>query len=425
MNAPGRTAAAAGRAVLWLLPAGRDWVKALWAESAALPPGRERARWRAGAAWLVAREALGAWRTPGRIGFMAAAALAAAGCWPGSPASTATAIDRADAVAAVAMLAGLALFARRCLGPARASWLARAVRAGAYAAIMALIVAKTAAERYCYAVAESHAWFRRYYVVAQLPTGISHWIAEAVYLLILGCCMLVVLWATSAGARFASGALGLAVGLGLTLGVGMYLSAPLGPQGTAAVGVWQSTNPWLTRPWLTAVVFVNWALLLAGPVVIGPVAGRRVHAPGDNETLTDRRFIQCIALGMLATVIAVLVMTVGADGTIAVALRSPGAANWLNHGQDLTGTAAYLRNLNAGESEFEYILLCAGILVTCFVVSLVGAVVVFAAAGEEPPPGSGGRGDGGPPRGEVPPALSPPQGGRAPEVPERQPALAG
>jgi hypothetical protein len=129
-------------------------------------------------------------------------------------------------------------------------------------------------------------------------------------------------------------------------------------------------------------------------------------------------------VGMLATVIAILVMTVGADATIAAALRSPGAANWLNHGQDLTGAAAYLRNLNAGESEFENMLICAGILVTCFVASLVGAVVVLAAAREEPPPGSGGRGDGGPPRGEAPPALSPPQGGRAPEVPERQPALA-
>jgi hypothetical protein len=418
VSARGRAAAVAGRVVLWLVPAGRrDWVEALWAESAALPAGRERARWRAGGAWLVAREALRAWRAPGRIAFMAAAALAAASCWPGSAASAATAIDRADAVAAVAMLGGLALFARRFLGPPPAGWLARTVRMGAYAAILALIAAKTAAERYCYQVAESHAWFRRYWVVTQLPAGAGHWLVEAIYLLILGCCMLVVLWATSAGVRFAWGALGLAVGIGLTLGAGMYLRAPLGP--------WQPVNPWLPRPWLTALEVLSWILLIGGPVVVGPVAGRRFPAHGDTETLTDRRFIQCIALGMLATVIAVLVMTVGVDATIAAAMRSPGAANWLNHGQDLTGTAAYLRNLNAGESEFENMLICAGILVACFVASLVGAVVVLAAARDAPPPGSGGRGDGGPPRDKVPPALSPPPGGRAPEVPGRQPALSG
>jgi hypothetical protein len=417
---------AAGRVILWLLPPGRrQWVEALWAESAALPAGRERARWRAGAAGLVAREALRDWRAPGRIAFTAAAALAAASCWPGSSASTATAIDRADAVAAVAMLAGLAIFARRRLGPAHASWLARAVRAGAYAAVLILIAAKAAAERYCYEVAEGHPWFRRYYVVAKLPSGAGHWVVEALYLLILGCCMLVVLWATSAGTRFAGGALGLAVGLGLTLGAGMYLSAPLGPQGTAAVGVWQSVNPWLPRPWLIAIVFANWALLLAGPVVVGPVAGRRLPAEGDVKSLTDRLFVQCIALGMLATVIAVLVMTAGADTTIAVALRSPGAANWLNHGPSLTGTAAYLRNLNAGDSEFACMLISAAVLVTCFVASLFGAAAMVAAAGREPPPAGGGRGDGGPPRDEVPPALSPPQGGRAPEVTGRQPALTG
>jgi hypothetical protein len=351
--------------------------------------------------------------------------LAALSSWPGPSASAATAIDRADAVAAVVMLAGLALFARRCLGPARASWLARTVRAGAYAAILGIIPAKAAAERYCYEVAQSHAWLRRYYVVAQLPSGAGHWVLEAFYLLVLGCCMLVVLWVTSAGARLARGAFGLAVGLGLTLGAGLYLSAPLGPRGTAPVGMWLAGNPWLPRPWLTAIVFANWALLLAGPLLLGPIAGRRFTGRGDSRSLAEQRFVQCVAVGMLATVIAVFVMTVGTDATIAVALRSPGASNWLNHGPDLTGTAAYLRNLNAGASEFEYLFLCVGILGTCFIVSFLGAVTVIAAAGEQPPPGSGGRGDGGPPRGEIPPALSPPQSGPAPDVPDRPLVLTG
>jgi hypothetical protein len=122
-----------------------------------------------------------------------------------------------------------------------------------------------------------------------LPPGRRHWVVEALYLLILGCCMLVVLWATSAGTRFAGGALGLAVGLELTPGAGMYLSAPLGPQGTAAVGVWQSMNPWLPRPWLIAIVFASWALLVAGPLVVGPVAGRGELAQPRPRSQRHRR----------------------------------------------------------------------------------------------------------------------------------------
>jgi hypothetical protein len=326
------------------------------------------------------------------------------------------------------MLAGLSLLASRFLGLAPAGWLARTVRAGAYAAILVLIVAKAAAERYCYAMVASHAWLRQYDVAAQLPSGVGHWIVEALYLLVLGCCLLVVLWATSAGTGFAREALGVAVGLGLTLGTGLYLSAPLGPRGTAHIGIWQAGNAWLPRPWLIAIVCVNWALLLAGPLLLGPIAGRRFPARGDGWRLTERRFAQCVAVGMLATVIAILVMTAGADVTIAMALRSPGASDWLNHGPHVTGTAVYLRGLNAGASEFEYLIICIGILATCFAVSFVGAVVVMAAGGAAPPPGRGGPGGGpggGPPGDEVPPALSPPQPGLAPDDLDRRPALTG
>jgi hypothetical protein len=122
---------------MWLVPAHRrDWVAALWAESAGLPPGWERARWQAGAAGLIAREAIGGWRVPGRIAFLLAAALAVAGCWPGSSASVATAADRADVIATVAMLAAVGWLARRWPGPARGGWLPRAVRAAGYGAIL-------------------------------------------------------------------------------------------------------------------------------------------------------------------------------------------------------------------------------------------------------------------------------------------------
>jgi hypothetical protein len=38
--------AATGRAVAWLLPAGRrDWIVAVWAEAHGVPPGLERLAW--------------------------------------------------------------------------------------------------------------------------------------------------------------------------------------------------------------------------------------------------------------------------------------------------------------------------------------------------------------------------------------------
>jgi hypothetical protein len=44
-----RTLAATGRAVAWLLPAGRrDWIVAVWAEAHGVPPGLERLAWREG-----------------------------------------------------------------------------------------------------------------------------------------------------------------------------------------------------------------------------------------------------------------------------------------------------------------------------------------------------------------------------------------
>jgi len=52
MNRLTRMAAAAGRGVGWLLPAGRrDWAAAVRAEAYEVPPGLARLAWRAGGAW--------------------------------------------------------------------------------------------------------------------------------------------------------------------------------------------------------------------------------------------------------------------------------------------------------------------------------------------------------------------------------------
>jgi hypothetical protein len=80
-----RTMATAGRAVAWLLPAGRrDWIVAVWAEAHDVPPGLERLAWRAGGVWMLAREALMPRRVVRAALFAVAAAMAAWTAWPNS-----------------------------------------------------------------------------------------------------------------------------------------------------------------------------------------------------------------------------------------------------------------------------------------------------------------------------------------------------
>ena len=143
-----RAAAAAGRGALRLVPAGRrDWAEAIWAEAYEVPSGFRRLAWRAGGVQVIAREALMARKIGRWLLFAAAAALAARATWPGPPGRFATAIARMDVVTIVLLLAGLPLLARWFLGPASNSRLARFLRAGGYAAVLALMVAKASVLR--------------------------------------------------------------------------------------------------------------------------------------------------------------------------------------------------------------------------------------------------------------------------------------
>ena len=111
-----RVMAAVARALAWLLPAGRrDWAAAVWAEAHEAPPGLARLAWRAGGAWVLAREAL----MPRRLGraalFAAAAGAAAWAAWP-QPGVGHAAVSQFHVIATVLLLAGLPLLARRFFG---------------------------------------------------------------------------------------------------------------------------------------------------------------------------------------------------------------------------------------------------------------------------------------------------------------------
>ena len=107
-----RAAVAAGRGTLRLVAGGRrDWTEAVWAEAHEVPPGWPRLAWRAGGVWLIARQALTAYR-PGRALLFAVAAGAAAwAAWPDSSAGHAAA-GQFGVIATVLLLAGLPLLAR-------------------------------------------------------------------------------------------------------------------------------------------------------------------------------------------------------------------------------------------------------------------------------------------------------------------------
>jgi hypothetical protein len=128
-------------------------------------------------------------------------------------------------------------------------------------------------------------------------------------------------------------------------------------------------------------------------------------------------------------VVAVLAATAASGVTIAAAVEFPAVGAMLGRGAGLPGTAGYLWNLNAADSEGVYVAACLLVPLAGFVVSgFVGALAFSRELpGDEhaPPAGDGGRSDGGPPRDPVPPAPLAPPAGRSPEVPARRPLLTG
>jgi hypothetical protein len=140
--------AATGRALAWLLPAGRrGLVAAVWAEAHEVPAGLERLAWRAGGVWMLARETLMPRRIAGAALFAVAAAAAAWAAWP-QPGVGHAGVSQFHVIATVLLLAGLPLLARRFFGPPSASRAGRALRVFCCAAVLAFMPALTIVEAF-------------------------------------------------------------------------------------------------------------------------------------------------------------------------------------------------------------------------------------------------------------------------------------
>lgn len=428
--------AAAGRAAARLLPAERrDWADALWAEAHEVPPGLPRLAWCAGGLRLIAREATMARRVASSLLFAGAAAFVALAAWPGPPATAATTAARVDVITIVLLLAGLPLLAHRLWGPATESRTARLLRAGGYAAILALILAKAGVERFAGPAASAHwpplglSWLTRPagarvagggmpgwplatadglvrprspHAAGAAPPGLPplahYWAGEILFVLVMACYVAVILAVTARRSSVAPATLAIGTGAGIGLGVVMYAVAPLGLAKNA-------TNPWLTGSAADPVVVLAWAVFLGAPLAAGVLAARRYRGPGPAPPGDTRIARQSAVAGLLTALVGALFVAVAGTGTIALMPRAGWMMHWLYPGQRLAPALAYGHELTASGAAAGYLLI---LLAFPFAGAGAGAWGWLSTA-ELPgrPPGGGG-----PPRQGPAPAPDPPDGGR-------------
>ena len=384
-----------GRAAARLVPAGRrDWAEAIWAEASEVPSGLRRLAWLAGGARVMVREALMARRIGHWLLFAVAAAVATRATWPGSPNGFATVIARIDLVTIVLLLAGLPWLARWFLGPASGR-LARFLRAGGYAAVLALIVAKASVSQVVYAPATG-VW-----QAMGGPARKFDWFGQIAFLVVMAGYLAAILAVTARRSRVAPATLAIGAGAGTVLGVVMYTVAPLGLSSNA-------TEPWLAGSAIDPVVAFAWILLLGGPVAAGGMAARRYRAPGSSQQLVNARIWQGATAGFLATGIGGLIVTVLGTGTVALMPR----VAWLRHllypGQHLLTAAAYSHELAAAKSVGGYGLILLIFPVVGLLLGMASGVPTDSATSPGPSPGGGGPP--GPPGPE--PTPDPGDGGR-------------
>jgi hypothetical protein len=351
-----------------LVPAGhREWAEAIWAEVTEVPAGWQRLGWLAGGVRLTVREAARGRRPWYPLAFVAAVAATAWSAWSGPPGDSAVEINRIDVIAIAVILAGLAWIIRRARGPVADARLARVVRTGGYAAVLGLVLAKSAVER----------------VADAPPNNLSGpavaWTGEAVFLAVMACYAAVILAFTArhSPARPATMAVGTVTGI--ALGVMAYLLGPLGfPL--------RFTGPWPARTY-DAVMALGMLLALCAPVMAGRAAARRA-----GRSLPARRAAgarQGAMAGLCSGTAAALAVAVLSTATIAILPYDIGLQRWasghIGQWTPVVGQVAPILHPRlgyvAGNSAFA-----AGYLIVLLIGPLAGSA--FGAWGARARPGS-------------------------------------
>ena len=345
-----------GRAWARLLPAGRrDWAEAVWAEAHEVPAGWPRLAWRVGGLRVIAKEAQLARRIGTILLFTTAAGVAAWGAWPKSSVSLSHgAANQGDVIITLALLAGLPLLVRWFLGPPD-NWAARWLRAGFYAAILAIMPAKAVAELFVGAVPRGGIDRHTFDALngnggLPVPGSVSggpDWGGEILILFITACYLAVILALTARRTPVAPATLAISARAGLVLGFVIYAVAPLGLDKIA-------TNPWLRGSAIDPLVALAWVLLFSAPFVAGALAGKRCYVSGDPDEASVARAWQGVAAGLVSNGVGALTVTVLGTGTTALMLKSAWVRGWLYHGQHLTASAVYGRELYASQNVGFY-----------------------------------------------------------------------
>jgi len=309
MAALTRMMAALLRVSARLLPADRrEWALALSAEAASVPAGRRRLAWLAGGAWFTVRQSVS-----GRLGYRLAFAAAAAGtawtAWSGPAGDSAVVVNRVDIIAIAVMLAGLPLAVRRVRGPVAGTRVARAVRGGGYAAVLALVLVKAAVER-----------------VADAPPNNTHgaavaWLGEAAFLAVMAGYAAVILVGTARRSPALPASVTIGIGAGAGVGLLAYALGPLGFPLRFA-GSWPSSG-------YDAAMIAGFLLAAGAPVAAGLAAARRVQPSGSGRPqLAGSRIGQGAIAGLCTGAAAALVVAVLSTATIALLPHDAGFRDW-------------------------------------------------------------------------------------------------
>jgi hypothetical protein len=372
----GSAAPTAGRGVLRLVPAARrDWAEAVWAEAHEVPAGWQRLAWQAGGVRLIAKEAQMVRRTGILLLFAAAAGAAAWGAWPGSRVSHGAAVQ-GGIIVTVLLLAGLPLLTRLVLGPPD-SRAARWLRAGFYAAILAVMPAQGAIGLFVGMVPRGGI-DRHTFDVFQGPgvpgssSGGPDWAGEIGILIFTACYLAIILALTARRAPVAPATLAISAGAGLALGAVMYAVAPLG------LNFKYPTRPWPPGSAVDAFVALAWILVFGAPLACGVIAGLRCHVPDDLGQASVARAWQGLAAGLVSGGVGALFVTVFGSGTTALLVKSAWVRDLLYHGQHLTASAVYGRELYASQDVTAYFALLVGFPLIGTVMGLTGAGIANA-----------------------------------------------
>jgi hypothetical protein len=288
-----------------MLPADRRaWTRALWAEAEQVPAGWRRLAWLLGGLRLTFREATQRSGLGSAAAFTAAAAGTAWSAWPGPPGDSAVAINRADVITVAVLLAGLPWAIRRVRGPVAGSRPARLLRAGGYAALLALVLVKAAVER----------------VAGAPPNNVDGparaWTGEVVFLMVMAGYAALILACTTRRSPAAPGTVAIGVAVGAPLGVVAHVLGPLGFP-LRFTGLWPASI-------YDAAMALGALLALCAPALAGVAATRRTgHSPTGMP-----RAGQGAMAGLWTGAAAALMVAVLSTATIALLPHDAGLRDW-------------------------------------------------------------------------------------------------